>query len=329
LNAAIRVDQLTKVFGKGDKGLTAVDHVTFDIREGELFGFLGPNGAGKTTTQRMLTSLLEPTSGQIRILGRKLSEESVWIRERLGVVPEESNIYTELSGWDNLVFTGQLYRMPRQARAARAEELLRSFDLWGQHKLKAENYSKGMRRRLSIAMGIIHKPQLLFLDEPTPGLDAHSVRVIWEIIRDLNARGTTVFMTTHQIEEANQLCDRVAIIHAGRLAAIDTPENLKRSFQRVQSVEVSFRQHGREHYAALQHLPGVLNTIKTGDKRRFYTEDPSSLVKRIAAYAGESDLDIVTLSILGPSLEEVFIEITGGIASPRLGSHKEGSDAVS
>jgi ABC-2 type transport system ATP-binding protein len=312
LNPAIDVDNLTKIFGKADKRVIAVDHISFSIERGEIFGFLGPNGAGKSTTQRMLTSLLEPTEGRIKILGRDLEEDPVWIRQHLGIVPEESNIYAELSGWDNLIFTGQLYRMTRDARTRRAEELLADFDLWEKRKLKAEAYSKGMRRRLSIAMAIMHEPRLLFLDEPTPGLDAHSLRVIWQIIRDLNGQGTTVFMTTHQIEEANQLCNRVGIIHEGQLAAIDTPENLKRAFQRVQSVEVSLQPDKQEHHDALQQFPGILNAVKTGDKWRLYTEDPSSLVKRVADYAAEFDLGIAALNILGPSLEDVFIEITGG-----------------
>jgi ABC-2 type transport system ATP-binding protein len=312
LKTAISVDGLTKVFGKGDRQVTAVDHITFEVFQGEVFGFLGPNGAGKSTTQRMMTSLLEPSTGEIEILGHDLKKDSVWIRRNLGIVPEESNIYAELSGWDNLIFTAQLYRMPRKERLRRAEELLRAFGLWEKRKIKAANYSKGMRRRLSIAMAIMHRPLLLFLDEPTPGLDAQSVRVIWEIVRDLNQQGTTIFMTTHQIEEANQLCDRVAIIHEGQLAATDTPENLKRSFQRVQSVEVSLQPDGQAHYAAIRTFPGILNTVKAGDKWRFYTEDPSSLVKYIAAHAEEFDLGIAALNILGPSLEDVFIEITGG-----------------
>jgi ABC-2 type transport system ATP-binding protein len=315
LKTAIRVDGLTKVFRKGDRHITAVDHITFEVVQGEVFGFLGPNGAGKSTTQRMLTGLLEPTGGEIEILEKDLESDPVWVRQHLGIVPEESNIYSELSGWDNLMFTAQLYRMPRKARLRRAEDLLRAFDLWEKRKIKAENYSKGMRRRLSIAMAIMHEPRLLFLDEPTPGLDAQSVRVIWEIIRNLNQQGTTIFMTTHQIEEANQLCDRVAIIHEGQLAAIDTPENLKRSFQRVQSVEVSLQPDGQEHYDAIQQFPGILNALKTGDTWRFYTEDPSGLVKRIANLAEEFDLGIDALNILGPSLEDVFIEITGGPAS--------------
>jgi ABC-2 type transport system ATP-binding protein len=206
LSNAIEVENLTKYYGN----LLAVDHISFAVRQGEVFGFLGPNGAGKTTTQRMLTTLLEPTEGRIVTFGHDLARDAHQVKRRMGLVPEESNIYTELTAWDNLMFIAQLYCVPRSERASRAQEWLEAFGLWEKRGVKADNFSKGMRRRLSIAMAIIHKPSLLFLDEPTPGLDAQSSRAIRDLIRQLNAEGTTIFLTTHQIEEANQLCDRVA-----------------------------------------------------------------------------------------------------------------------
>lgn len=202
-----------------------MDHISFEVRQGEIFGFLGPNGAGKSTTQRMLTTVLEPTRGQIVAFNHDLSREPYPVKRMMGLVPEESNVYTELTAWDNLMFTGRLYRMSRQERESRAKELLDLFDLWDKRKIKAENFSKGMRRRLSIAMAVIHKPALLFLDEPTPGLDAQSTRNIHRLIRQLNAEGRTIFLTTHQIEEANQLCDRVAIINRGRIAPLIHPSS--------------------------------------------------------------------------------------------------------
>jgi len=195
MNNAIEVEDLTKYYDK----FLAVDHINFTVEQGEIFGFLGPNGAGKTTTQRMLTTLLTPTEGRILINGHDLAHDSYPAKRQVGLVPEESNVYTELSAWDNLMFTASIYRVPRGERAKRAQELLETFDLWEKRDIKAENFSKGMRRRLSIAMAIIHKPSLLFLDEPTPGLDAQSIRAIWELIRRMNAEGTTVFITTHQI----------------------------------------------------------------------------------------------------------------------------------
>ena len=311
---AIEVSNLTKYYGD----LLAVDHINFEVHQGEVFGFLGPNGAGKTTTQRMLTTLLEPTEGRIIINGHDLAHDAYPVKRQMGLVPEESNVYTELTAWDNLMFTARLYRVPRAERVTRARELLETFGLWEKRDVKVEDFSKGMRRRLSIAMAIIHRPTLLFLDEPTPGLDAQSVRAIRGLIRQLNAEGTTVFLTTHQIEEASQLCDRVAIINHGRIAAIDTPERLKRAFQRVQSVEVALEPDGPETQrvsetlgASLAALPGVTTSVKMGDKWRLYTENPSALLPQVIDYARSHRLRIVSLNTLGPSLEDVFLEITG------------------
>ncbi len=308
MNHAIEVENLTKHYDK----FLAVDHINFAVEQGEIFGFLGPNGAGKTTTQRMLTTLLTPTEGRILINGHDLSRDSYPAKRQIGLVPEESNVYTELTAWDNLMFTASLYRVPRGERYRRAQELLETFGLWEKRDVKAANFSKGMRRRLSIAMAIIHKPSLLFLDEPTPGLDAQSIRAIWELIRRMNTEGTTVFITTHQIEEANQLCGRVAIISHGKIAAIDTPERLKADFRRVQSVEVALDGETAEKGSGLESLPGVKTQVKVGDKIRLYTEDPSALLPRIIQYADSHALRVVSLNTLGPSLEDVFLEITGG-----------------
>jgi len=304
---AIEVENLTKYYGN----LLAVDHINFGVRQREVFGFLGPNGAGKTTTQRMLTTLLEPTEGRIVINGHDLAHEAYPVKRKMGLVPEESNVYTELTAWDNLMFTARLYRVSHRERTERARDLLEAFGLWEKRDVKVEDFSKGMRRRLSIAMAIIHKPTLLFLDEPTPGLDAQSARAIRDLIRQMNAEGTTIFLTTHQIEEANQLCDRVAIINHGQIAAIDTPERLKRAFQRVQSVEVALEPGGNAHGQALAALPGVTTKIKMGDKWRLYTEDPSALLPRVMDYARSKDVRVISLSTLGPSLEDVFLEVTG------------------
>lgn len=304
---AIRVEGLTRYY----RNLLAVDHISFQVQQGEVFGFLGPNGAGKTTTQRMLTTLLEPTEGRIVIFGHDLAREPYPVKRQMGLVPEESNVYTELIAWDNLMFTAQLYRVPRSERVARARELLEAFGLWQKREVKVENFSKGMSRRLSIAMAIIHRPTLLFLDEPTPGLDAQSAHAIRDLIRQMNAEGTTIFLTTHQIEEANQLCDRVAIINHGQISAIDTPERLKAAFRRVQSVEVALEPDGAAHGEALAALLGVTTSVKMGDKWRLYTEDPSALLPRVMDYARAHDLRVVSLNTLGPSLEDVFLEITG------------------
>jgi ABC-2 type transport system ATP-binding protein len=325
----IKVQDLTKYYGtpsaRSGQGLLAVDHINFEVHQGEVFGFLGPNGAGKTTTQRMLTTLLEPTEGRIVIDGHDLAQDAYPIKRQMGLVPEESNVYTELTAWDNLMFTARLYRVGRAERAARVRELLETFGLWEKRGVKVEDFSKGMRRRMSIAMAIIHRPQLLFLDEPTPGLDVQSTRAIRDLIRQLNAEGTTVFLTTHQIEEANQLCDRVAIINHGQIAAVDTPERLKQAFQRVQSVEVALEPDGGAHGESLAALLGVTTLVKMGDKWRLYTGDPLALLPLVMGYAERHGLRVVSLSTLGPSLEDAFLQITGQQVGTLRHETREGS----
>jgi ABC-2 type transport system ATP-binding protein len=261
----------------------------------------------------MLSTLLEPTEGSILINGHDLAHDAYPVKRLMGLVPEESNVYTELTAWGNLMFTARLYRVSRAERGARGRELLETFGLWEKRDVKVENFSKGMRRRLSIAMAIIHRPALLFLDEPTPGLDAQSARAIQNLVRQLNSQGTTMFLTTHQIEEANQLCDRVAIINHGQIAAIDTPEQLKRAFRRVQSVEVALEPQTSRVLETLEvlELPGVTSKVKFGDKWRLYTEDPSALLPQVVDYARSRELRVVSLNTLGPSLEDAFLEITG------------------
>lgn len=178
---AIEVEGLTKIYGQGQRGVKpvlAVDHVSFQVRQGETFGFLGPNGAGKTTTINILTTLLPPTTGAARVMGYDVAREAYRVREQIGIVPEISNIYEEYSAWDNLMFTGRLYGVSRIERERRAEELLSLFGLWEKRSVLSESFSKGMKRRLCLAMGLMHHPRLLFLDEPTSGLDVHSVLVI-------------------------------------------------------------------------------------------------------------------------------------------------------
>jgi ABC-2 type transport system ATP-binding protein len=304
---AIEVRELTRTYGE----LLAVDHVTFSVHQGEIFGFLGPNGAGKTTTIRMLTTLLEPTAGTAWIGGYDVTHQPYQAKRQFGIVPEESNIYTELSAWDNLMFTARLYRVPKREREQRARELLEAFGLQEKRTVKAQFFSRGMRRRLTIAMALIHRPAILFLDEPIAGLDAQSARAIRSLVQELNGQGTTVFLTTHQIQEASQLCDRVAIIDQGRIAAVDTPERLKRTIQSVQSVEVALDGDDPQQQEALVSLPGVTTAVKRGDKVQLYTADPAALLVEVMGYAQHRALRVISLNTMGPSLEDVFLSLTG------------------
>ncbi len=270
MSAAIEVEALTKNYHASQHGVTpvkAVDQISFTVHRGETFGFLGLNGAGKTTTINILTTLIPPSEGVARVMGHDVVTDAYGVREEIGIVPEISNIYEEYSAWDNLMFTGRLYGVPRAERERQAEELLRAFGLWEKRVVLSAGFSKGMKRRLCLAMGLMHRPHVLFLDEPTSGLDVQSVLVIREMIHRLRTEGVTIFLTTHNIEEASQSCDRVAIISYGRLAAVDSPENLRATFTGMQSVEVAFA-GGDAGTAGLDTLPGVREVRRSGDKWR-------------------------------------------------------------
>jgi ABC-2 type transport system ATP-binding protein len=220
--AIIEVSDLSKYYDK----FLALDRISFTVGKGEIFGFLGPNGAGKTTTIKILIGLAKPSGGTARINGKDIIKEIVEIKKAIGVVTEDSNLYDELSVIDNLRFAGQLYGVPKPEREERIKNLLKVFGLENKKDAKFSQLSKGMKRRLTIAVALIHKPQILFLDEPTTGLDVLSVKALRALIKSLNKTGVTVFLTTHYIEEAEELCDRVAIIVKGRIRIVDTPENL-------------------------------------------------------------------------------------------------------
>lgn len=301
----IEARDLTKVFG----GATAVDRVSFSVRQGEIFGFLGPNGAGKTTTTRMLTGVIPSDGGTAHVLGYDMRTDPVRARQRFGVVPETANAYTDLTAWQNLMLMGELYGLSRARADARATELLGALGLLERKGQKVQAYSKGMKQRLILAMALLHEPELLFLDEPTSGLDVQSNHMILDLLRDLNRAGTTIFLTTHNMEEANRLCDRVGIIRSGRIVAIDAPERLKAAIERVHRVEVSFdREVSGDVLAALE---AVLSTAREGDKWQLVVEDTDAAVRALAVFARQQGAAIVTLNTPAPSLDEAFLRLTG------------------
>jgi ABC-2 type transport system ATP-binding protein len=304
---AIESRSLSKRFGE----IQALSHVDFTVNEGETFGFLGPNGAGKTTTIRILTGITAPTEGTALIFGRDIVQDTIAARRQMGIVHETSNIYTDLSAWQNLMFTAELYHVGKEERETRGKELLELFGLYERRNDKTNGFSKGMKRRLTLAMGLINDPRLLFLDEPTSGLDVQSNLIIRDVIRELNEKGVTVFLTTHNIEEANLACDRVAIINRGHIAAIDSPERLKNTIQSVQSIEVSFDSLSRVRVEDLEQIPRVSEVRKQGDKFRLITEDPPRVIEGVMAYAKDHDVRVISVNTLGPSLEDVFIRLTG------------------
>ena len=233
---AIEVEDLTKRFGN----FTAVDHIDFKVEAGELFGFLGPNGAGKTTTVRMITGVIKPDAGKASIMGYDVERETIKAKQMAGVLPETPNAYIDLSAWQNLMIMAKLYGLAKKERQSRAEDLLKRFGLYEKREVAVKGFSKGMKQRLQICMALINKPKVLIMDEPTSGLDVQSSRLIRSIIADLNSQDVTFLLTTHNMEEANQLCSRIAIINQGKIVAIDRPEVLKKRIDRLHSVEVSF-----------------------------------------------------------------------------------------
>ncbi len=305
---AIEAEELTKYYGP----VLAVNRVSFAVERGEIFGFLGPNGAGKTTTVRMLTGLTSPTSGTARVVGHDVVKEPRAAKMGIGLVPEASNVYAELSVWDNVTFSGEIHGVPGEERRRRAKELLEMFELYNRRRQKAGKLSKGLKRRLSIAMALVHEPEVLFLDEPTSGLDVQSARLVKRIVRELNGDGTTIFLTTHNMDEANTLCHRVAVINRGRLAAIDTPERLKMVVERTHSVVVSFSSRPPWLRQRLEGLPAVEGVLEEGDKFRLYTGDPPTVLEEVFELARAEGLRILSLNTSGPTLEDVFVRLTGG-----------------
>jgi len=300
----IEVRDLAKVFG----ATIAVDHVSFSVRQGEIFGFLGPNGAGKTTTTRMLTGVIPPDGGTALVLGYDMRTDPVRAKQRFGVVPETANAYTDLTAWQNLMLMGELYGLERPRASGRASDLLGTLGLLDRKDQKVQAYSKGMKQRLILAMALLHEPELLFLDEPTSGLDVQSTHLILALLRDLNREGTTIFLTTHNMEEANRLCDRVGIIRSGRIVALDAPERLKSAIERVHRVEVSF---DREVSAGdLAGLESVIEMSRAGDKWQLTVEDTDAAIRDLAAFARQQGAAIVTLNTLAPSLDEAFLRLT-------------------
>ena len=304
---AIEALSLSKRFGD----IQALSQVNFSVSEGETFGFLGPNGAGKTTTIRILTGISAPTEGTARIFGRDIVTDTIAARRQMGIVHETSNIYTDLSAWQNLMFTAELYNVGKREREKRGADLLELFGLSERRNDKTNGFSKGMKRRLTLAMGLINHPRLLFLDEPTSGLDVQSNLIIRDVIKELNENGVTVFLTTHNIEEANLACDRVAIINRGHIAAIDSPERLKNTIQSVQSIEVAFDPMSLVRLEDLEHIPRVSEVRKQGDKFRLITEDPPFVINGVMEYARDHNVRVISINTLGPSLEDVFIRLTG------------------
>ncbi|MDH7498789.1 MAG: ABC transporter ATP-binding protein [candidate division NC10 bacterium] len=273
----IRLERVSKWYGS----LQAVRELSLQVAKGEVFGFLGPNGAGKTTTIHMMTTLTRPTSGSIFIGGYDLNRQPTQAKMTFGVVPQHPNLEKSLTVYQNLDLHGRLYRLPKERRKKRVQEVLEYVGLWGERDVHVRHLSGGMERRLLIARGILHQPLILFLDEPTVGLDPQTRRRLWDMIRLMQEEGVTIFLTTHYIEEAEMLCNRVGIIHQGQMIALGHPEDLKAEKGRF---ALEYRRNGQTEW-------------------RFYPDRGSALAE-MGSYADE-------VRLRETNLEDVFISMTG------------------
>jgi len=307
LEIAIKTVDLTKKFDE----LTAVDHVSFEVWQGEIFGFLGPNGAGKTTTIRMLTTLLKPTEGTAKVWGYDIMKERDAVRKSIGIVFQEPSLDDLLTGKENLDFHGRIYGIPKAERERRIKELLELAQLSERADDLVRTYSGGMRRRLEIARGLMHHPKVLFLDEPTLGLDPQTRRAVWSYIQRMNKdEEVTIFLTTHYMEEADHLCERIAIIDYGRIVAMDTPEKLKsRIGGEVVHLKTSetnqkiMKKLSEEDFVQDIRMfrEGFVLTVKNGQRA----------VPRLIEAATQLGVTVEECSIHTPNLEDVFLHYTG------------------
>jgi ABC-2 type transport system ATP-binding protein len=316
MDYAIKVVDLTKKF----KNLTAVDHISFEVESGELFGLLGPNGAGKTTTINMLCTLLKPTSGYAEVAGYDVAKKKDMVRNSIGIVFQETALDERLTGRENLDFHSIMYNIPTEIRHKRIDEVLDLVELKDKANVLVEKYSGGMKRRLEIARGLIHRPKVLFLDEPSLGLDAQTRRNIWEYIKKLNEEDVTIILTTHYMEEADYLCDRVAIVDHGRIVTIDTPVNLKDALGGdVLTLEITDSTDTKleEQFETMDWVVGV--EVRNG-AMELRVRNADRHLPEVFKAAEKMGVTITSVHLRKPTLEDVYLKYTGRkIREPEAG----------
>lgn len=314
---AIEVKDLTKRFGD----FVAVDHVNFNVEEGELFGLLGPNGAGKTTLIRMLTTLTPPTEGSAKVAGYDVRKDANGVRNSIGVIPQALTSDPELTAEENLEIHAKLYGVPADERKALIHSLLENVDLSRFSKALVGTFSGGMRRRLEIARGLVHSPKILFLDEPTTGLDPVSRTNVWEMIENLQKRsGLTILLTTHYMDEADKLCQRIAIVDHGKLAALDTPARLKDSVPVNDVVEAEFVGVPSNWHDLMTSLPQVLSVSEREDLTHIVTKNGPETIGAIMDLARERGVQVRRITVQTTTLDDVFLHFTGRQLRDEVGS---------
>ena len=300
---AISVHDLCKNFN----GVIAVDNVSFNVMEKEIFGFLGPNGAGKSTMVQILTSQLPSSSGTAQIFGNDIAQARM-VRSLVGIVPQEVSLNELLTAKQNILFYGTLYSVPRKKIEEKAEKLLSIMELQHRKNDLVKTFSGGMKQRLNIILALLHNPKVLFLDEPTTGLDPQARRRIWEFIKDINGQGTTIFLTTHYMEEADRLCDRVAIIDEGKIIAIDTPFELKKKLRREAVVEIKM-DYDDMLIRDVEGVSDVKQVSYANGTLKLIVKERKGLLLDIMKNL--SSRNIKSLTTLEPNLEDVFLALTG------------------
>ncbi|BAA30472.1 ABC transporter ATP-binding protein [Pyrococcus horikoshii] len=297
---AIEVEKLTKSYGK----FKAIDNLSFVVDEGIVFGFLGPNGAGKTTTILSMLGIIIPDSGDVRILGYDIFKEPLKAKERLGFLPENATIYEELTAWRNLDFFASFYRMSKQEKEKRIEELLKLVGLWDVRYRKAKTFSKGMRQRLLLAQALINDPELLILDEPTSGLDPEGARLVKDIIREQRKQGKTVFFSSHILSEVEELADKVGIIVKGKLRTVGTLEEIKKQYMELEGYEIKIET--KQPLPELE-IPDIIRIEKTTENKAIIFAK-SDIRESISEELAKKGITIISLEIEEPSLEDVFLK---------------------
>ncbi|MDD5127588.1 MAG: ATP-binding cassette domain-containing protein [Dehalococcoidales bacterium] len=315
----IRAEGLSRYFGKA---VLAVDNVSFGVFQGEIFGFLGPNGAGKTTTINMLTTVLKPTTGSARICGFNVLKQAREVRSCISVVPQEYTADEDLTGYENIMLCASLYSIPKNVAKQRADELLHLLALESASGRRVETYSGGMRRRLELASGLINRPHVLFLDEPTLGLDMQTRAAVWGYIRLLKEQyGMTLFMTTHYLEEADSLCDRVGIIDRGKLIKLGSPAELRAALG-GDVMEIEIEDKGTDISEMLSELPKVQVVGKDGNKYRLKLTDGEEVAVEVIGSIHNHGHKVLRMSLTKPTLGDAYLELTGR----EMRDEQEGAD---